>query len=75
MNPLPLIGIIIGILIFRPLKGEGILIMGLHEGYLREWTFQSLGDPSPELLGGDHAHRTTGFRGLGMRGWGLGVRD
>ena len=30
MNPLPLQGIIIGILILRPLKGEGLLIMGLH---------------------------------------------
>ena len=30
INPFPLIGIIIGILIFRPLKGGGLLIMGLH---------------------------------------------
>ena len=31
MNPLPLVGIKIGILIFRPLKEVGLLIMGLHE--------------------------------------------
>ena len=30
INPLPLIGIIIGIQILRPLKGGGLLIMGLH---------------------------------------------
>ena len=30
INPLPLIGCIIGFLIFRPLKGGGLLIMGLH---------------------------------------------
>ena len=30
INPLPLMGIIIGILIFRSLKGGGLLIMGLH---------------------------------------------
>ena len=30
MNPLPLIGIIIGIRILRPLEGGGLLITGLH---------------------------------------------
>ena len=30
INPLPLIGIIKGILLLRPLKGRGLLIMGLH---------------------------------------------
>ena len=30
MNPLPLVGIVIGILILRPLKGGGLLIRGLH---------------------------------------------
>ena len=29
-KPLPMLEIIIGILIFRPLKGGGLLIMGLH---------------------------------------------
>ena len=30
INPFPLLGIIIGILILRPLEGGGVLIMGLH---------------------------------------------
>ena len=30
MLTLPLIGIIIGILILRPLKGGGLLILGVH---------------------------------------------
>ena len=29
-NPLPLIGIIVVILMFKPLKGGGLLNMGLH---------------------------------------------
>ena len=32
---IPFIGIIIGILIFRPLRGGGLLIMGLHYHYFR----------------------------------------
>ena len=39
MNPLPLIEIIIGIRIFRPFKGEGLFIMGLH--YLDLWPAKS----------------------------------
>ena len=32
MTPLPFLGMIIGILMFRPLKGRGLCIMGLHLG-------------------------------------------
>ena len=35
INPLPLIGIILGIQILRPLKGGGSLITGLH--YMIHW--------------------------------------
>ena len=31
INPLPLIGIVMGILLLRPFKGGGLLIMGLHD--------------------------------------------
>ena len=34
ISPLPVIGIIIGILIFRPLKGGVLLIRGLHYRFL-----------------------------------------
>ena len=42
INPLPLQGIIRGILILRPLKGGGLLIMGLHE-LIHEGSFQDWG--------------------------------
>ena len=34
INPLPIIGIIIGILLLRPLKGGGSSLMGLHYHHL-----------------------------------------
>ena len=66
-KPRPLIGIIVGILIVRPLKGRGLLIMGLHYSS-GGWWFEGLGGSRVSGLG---FLRYTGklreFRGQGIQ--------
>ena len=81
-NPLPSIGIIIGILVLRPLKGGGLLIVGLHYWVRR---LSLLVDPSSGIgtnywrcsIDLDHQSRSRGglgFRVLGLWVLGLGFR-
>ena len=64
-KPLSLIGVIIGILILRPLKGGGLLIMGLH--YLNN--FQLRPEVAVhECLPCQGTTEQTGFRVLGRKG-------